>query len=151
MHAAEESHEGIERRVISAISAALSGPVLTQYEGWVLAQLDPRDGSSGKLRVGVRFLQSQPDRTLGATASVRIADGEKASTAEFELELIVGIGRFSSARATATVPTRGNSMTFYLEAPAAMGDDKAWLQVFQRNKLVQVVGLNNASTQHAAE
>lgn len=126
---------GLEARVTAAITNALAPPSLTRYGGWVQVIVGAPD-SSGRAEVNVRFFRQRPD--LGHTAEVRIDEGVLADWVEFHLELKVGLQHRKTVKQTVQVPADGNSALFVLRP---QHEPDMWLQIFQRNRLIQVVPL----------
>jgi hypothetical protein len=142
----EASYGPIEQRMVKAISNALSGESLTRYTGWVLAQFEKSQSFSDKLVVLIRFYESRPE--WGEPALIKIEEGEIASSVEFDLEMRVGYSGSGGGRKTVTVPAHGNSMGFHVEAERADGDsNRVWVQVFQRNRLIQVIRVTPSDAQ----
>jgi hypothetical protein len=139
----------LEQRVIKTITNALSAPTLIQYSGWVQAKLEFESARSGQLTIFVRFFEHRPE--WGTTAEVRIPEGTKADWVDFDLELRAGLDQASTVRMPVDVPASGNSKEFVLKVPYDYASrPEIWLQIFQRNRLIQALKLNKAGEDDAA-
>jgi hypothetical protein len=132
-----------EQRVRAIITSALAPPTLVRYRGWVQVAIAPAEGP-GRLNVMVRFYRDRPG--WGFVGDVRIDEGEDADWVTFDLELRVGLQHRRTVKQTVQVPASGNSNVFMLATSYDSADQpEMWLQVFQRNRLLQVVSLVEAS------
>jgi hypothetical protein len=139
-----QSAEQLERRVVATITQALAGPTLTRYVGWVQTNLDKSGQLNGTISVSIRFLEQQPD--WGARSQISIKDGETADWAGFDLELRVGLDRDSTVKKSILVPTSGNSTEYVLTTRYDYSaKPPIWLQVFQRNRLIQTIRLTEGA------
>jgi hypothetical protein len=133
----------LERRVIATITDVLSGPTLTRYSGWVQAQILKGEKRPNRIAIEVRFFELRPE--WGRIAEVVITEGKAAPWVDFDLELTVGSTSNGGGRLSVSVPTSGNSKDYVLEIEYDSNKKPPiWLQVFQRNRLIQAMRVDEA-------
>jgi hypothetical protein len=132
-----EALREIKRAVQSATLAALSGPELTRFHGYVKVGVTWVDEGMAHRRalLNVRFLQEPVD----GACEINISDGVVAPEAEFVVECEPeGSPRNLVAR-TLTVPTDRSFHTDPIAIDVPLGTPRLWVQIFQHNRLLQTV------------
>ena len=133
----------IDKRIGERIENLLRGPVLDNYRGFVCARFTNETsplqaGQGGELEV---WLQPERPAEEVPAEAIDIRDGRDFEQATFEIALDSDDIKFKPRRLTLTVqPDEASSRLFFpFVAPAKAGEHKVWVQVFQKNRLIQVV------------
>ena len=135
LQGASRSIEGVVKNVLeSELNRIVRGPVLDNYEGYVCARV-----ASDEIVVWL-----QPDRPVTGEVvadAVHIRDGEDSPEAVFDFALESEDLRCRRHRAAVSVrPGQPSAeLRFPYEAPDAPQPAEAWVQVLQKNRLIQVL------------
>lgn len=150
----------VEGLVSAEIESVARGEVLDNYSGHICARFESGDrqtaggqrapSSGGEAdsrrrrgRPGILvWLQSEAPQQSGiASGSVEVRDGRAADEVTFEVCLESDGARFAPARASLTVQpgTESRHQLFVTKRGTRLGNQQVWVQVFQKNRLIQVL------------
>ena len=126
------------RQVVREILEDLvRGPVLDNFEGYVCARIN-QNGSGGEISV---WVQSEPPEAEILSNEIHIRDGQDSPEVTFEIQIESEDLRCIRRRATlvAKPGERSEEQRFPFGEPVISGPQDIWVQVFQKNRLIQVL------------
>jgi hypothetical protein len=142
----EELAERIPAAVEESVRAALLGPVLARWHGFVSASVAGQEAADGASRLRpleqaeltIRFAQKETGSASERRIDIR--EGEEAPEVSFMLRLDSDTVSLPYSEQTMAVPAEGMAATaMSFTAPKAPGLYQLWLRVSQRNRVVQIV------------
>jgi hypothetical protein len=144
-HLASEG-QATTSEIRDAVASAFSSRQLANWSGWVVAWIESTEGERvGALAAArpyvlkVEFSTSKRDDDPGGR--IEITDGRDEPEVRFELAFDSSAIKFPPSQLTAFVPAdRPSAPTEQrFEAPEREGSYELWIQILQRNRLVQVL------------
>lgn len=157
---------GIEEMAedLRELQSRVEPPVLDNYSGYVCSRFEgpaPQRGQGKRGRPGhsgagrlVVWLQPKPPKREGVFAdALQIRDGQDADEVAFDLEVESDELRFTRYRVTVEVQPGQQSrhVAFPCKNAGKGGSHKAWVQVFQKNRLIQVLAVDGPTDELASE
>ena len=138
--------ENVKGAVEEVLTQKIQGPTVTNYTGFLAAKFVDESGQTiaattpGKqCKLMVQFVQQKPEGTQAELIDLR--DGEDAPEVIFRLSVDSGRFKIRPNRQTITVPAKGPAQApFDVETPKEAGEYHIYVQVFQKTRLVQVIG-----------
>lgn len=125
------------------------------YAGYVEAWVQTPDGSrtktlrpGGEYRLALRFTEKKPEGI--DVRAVEVTGGRDASTVPFTIALDSSTIGFPPTDQDVSVPHGDTTLTYPVDAPAAAGNHRVWIQVLQHNRVLQVLPLQVAVAETAA-
>lgn len=128
---------GNRQTVREILEDLVRGPVLDNFEGFVCARIR-QDGSSGEISVWVQADSPGPEILSDA---IHIRDGQDSPEVTFDIQVESEDLHCLRRRASlvAEPGKRSRVLTFPLDQPLVPEGQDVWIQVFQKNRLIQVL------------
>ena len=128
----------VVREILEAeFEKLIRGPVLDNFEGFVCARIE-QDGSSGKVTV---WIQADPPGPDVLSNTIQVRDGQDSPEVTFEVQVESEDLRCLRRRASlvAEPGKRSRALAFPFDEPLTSGSQDVWVQIFQKNRLIQVL------------
>jgi len=132
-----ENRQVVREMLEAEFEKLVRGPVLDNFEGFVCARIN-QSGASGEIAVWVQADTPEPEVLSDA---IHIHDGQDSPAVTFEIQVESEDLRCLRRRDSLVVEPGKTSrqLTFPFDRPLVPGSQDIWVQVFQKNRLIQVL------------